>query len=267
MRKILRKIVIVICVIVLLFVTYQLGTYFLEFHKQDQEDLALITEIKKLDESTTDEVNETEEISEFIPNKNTYGILHNINSDYIGWIRWNNGMISTPLFQDTAGDEKYMHHNIYGTYVIGGSAFIDPTTSIDDSNIPIYGHSVFLSNTRTTGQMFSNLHRLENQNYIDASEANRTLQIYWETDIANYEIVSVSEVNDATTTWPYYQTNFVDEADYSEWIEKAKSSSMIQSYVDTKYGDRYITFQTCKYREGDERIVVVAKECSRAAYE
>lgn len=263
MKKIIKRILIIICVITLCIVSYQLYGYYKQFKYQDDEDKTLIAEIKQLAEDN--ESNETD--GTFIPDANTYGILHNINSDYRGWILWNNFMISTPLMQEsTESSDYYMHHNIYGNYVIGGSAFIDSEANLTDDNLTIYGHSVFLTNTITTGQMLSNLHKLENQSYFDISD-NRTFKIYWENEIAEYEVIAVDEINESTTTWNYAWSNFTDESYYNEWISCARKGSLVTPYIDTQYGDKYVTFQTCKYYQGDERIVVVAKEISRNVYE
>ena len=261
MRNIIRKLIVVICIGVLAFVSFNIGSYLYEFHKQDADDEKLIAEITGISGSGESEASEDKN-KPFVPDGSTYGILHNINSDYRGWLLWDSGIISTPIMQ-SEDDSYYVHRNIYRNEVIGGSAFIESGVGLDSANLPIYGHSVFVTNTATTGQVFSPMHNLTRQSFYNS---NHSFKIYWENDVASYEVISVSEINQSTETWNPCISTFYSEDQYNDWITQARNKSLIQSSFEIQYGDRYVTFQTCKYRNGDERIIVIAKEVSRQGY-
>lgn len=260
MSEKIRKILIVVCLLIVSFTGYQIFSSFYEFYKMDKENDRLIAEIKKTsDDNASDQGDE----GWFIPDETTYPILHGINSDYRGWLIWDSNMISTPILQSATDSSYYLDHNIYGNYVIGGAAFMEPEASLDSQNLTLYGHSVFITNSQTTGQMFSDLRNLENQSFYDS---NKTFKVYWEDKVESYEVISVCETNVATDQWAYEQANF-DSADaFNNWIGYANNHNYISTDLEGEYGDKFITFQTCKYREGDDRIIVIAKKIGEKKY-
>lgn len=258
MKKFIRRLLIFICVICLAFTGFQIFQYLNEFHKESVDDEKLIAEITSSAQSV-----ETEDTDkEFTPDASTYRKLHNMNSDYRGWLKWDSNIISTPIMQNTTDDMYYLKHNIYKNVVIGGSAFIESDALLDDQNITIYGHSVFYTNTQTTGQMFSRLRNLETQ---QGYENNKGFKIYWENDISVYEVYAVCEIDENTNTWTFERKNFTD-AEFQEWIGNATNKNMIIPSITADSSNKYVTLQTCKYREGSERIIVIGKEIKRINY-
>lgn len=256
MKKFIRRLLIFICVVCLAFTGFQIYQYLNEFHKEDVDDAKLIAEI------TSSEQSSESKNEEFTPDASTYGKLHSINSDYRGWLKWNSNMISTPIMQNSSEDAYYLKHNIYKNVVIGGSAFIESDASLDDQNLTIYGHSVFYSNTQTTGQMFSRLRNLETQT---GYENNKGFKIYWENDISVYEVYAVCEIDESTNTWSFERKNFTD-SEFQDWLSNANKKNLIKPSITADSGSKYVTFQTCKYREGSERIIVIGKEIERISY-
>jgi sortase B len=256
MKKFIRRLLIFICVICLAFTGFQIYQYLNEFNKEDVDDAKLIAEI------TSSEQSAKSEDEEFTPDASTYGKLHSINSDYRGWLKWDSNMISTPIMQNPSDDAYYLKHNIYKNVVIGGGAFIESDASLDDQNLTVYGHSVFYTNTQTTGQMFSRLRNLETQT---GYENNKGFKIYWENDISVYEVYAVCEIDESTNTWSFERKNFTD-SEFQDWISNANNKNLIKPSIIADSGSKYVTFQTCKYREGSERIIVIGKEIERINY-
>ena len=257
MEKFIRRLLIFICVICIAFTGFQIYQYLNEFHKETVDEERLIAEITSSEQSS-----ETEKDEEFTPDASTYGKLHRINSDYRGWLKWDSNIISTPIMQNTSDDNFYLKRNIYKNVVIGGSAFIDSDASLDDQNLTIYGHSVFYTNTQTTGQMFSRLRNLETQ---QGYENNKGFKIYWENDISVYEVYAVCEIDESTNTWSYERKNFTD-TEFQDWISVANSKNLISPSITADSSSKYVTLQTCKYREGSNRIIVVGKEINKISY-
>lgn len=262
MNEKLRKILIVICLLVVSFTGYQIASSFYEIYNMKKESDKLIAEIKK---NTDDESqNSEDEQGWFVPDASTYPFLKALNDDYQGWLIWDSNLISTPILQNKTDSEYYLDHNVYRNYVIGGSAFIAPETSLDAQNITMYGHSVFVTNSQTTGQMFSNLRVLEDQS---AYESNKTFKIYWKDRVDSYEVYAVCETNVSTDQWSYEQSNFDNADEFNTWIGYANNHNYISPDIEAGFNDKYVTFQTCKYKEGDDRIIVIAKKIGEKNYD
>ena len=257
----IRKVLIVICIALIGYSGFQIYSFFGQFKAQDDDDEKLITEIRKTEGEDNKEEKKDDDI--FTPDASTYAILNAINSDYRGWLKWDSNIISTPILQSSTDSSYYLNHNIYKNEVIGGAAFIDANTSLDSQNIPLYGHSVFYSYSQTTGQMFSRLRDLGSQDFY---ENNKTFKIYWENEVDTYEVYAVDEIDISKDRWAYEQTDFNDENEFNEWIKHAEDNNVIRPDFNVNSDDKLITFQTCKYREGKERIIVVAKKIEAKVY-
>lgn len=264
MRDRIRKLLIIVCVAVLAFVSWQLGSYWLDLHSETNQDEQIVNEIKEATQNTSEEAENEEDRTPFQPDKYTYGYMHGVNSDYVGWIKWDSNIINTYLMRCPADNtDKYLYNNIYGNRVYGGSAFIRTSSSLDSKNLTIYGHSVFMTNTRAIQMMFSPLRNMLEQSYFNS---NKTFKIYYENEIVSYEVFAVDLLDITTDSWNYSREDFDDETEVQEWIDAAKYRSSISSNLDVTPNDRFVTFQTCMYREGNERVIVVAKEVAREGY-
>lgn len=259
MRNVLRKALILICGIVMTICGWKIFSYYREVHDAKSDNSRLIAEIKKNDDSVTDE--DIPKETEFIPDATTYSTLHSINPDYFMWVRWDSGIISQPIMRPS-NNEYYLTHNVYGNEALGGAAFIDAANSPDDQNITIYGHSVFLANTISSNMVFSAMRGLLNQATF---ENNQTFKLYKENVIEEYEVITVSLIDISKDDWQYIQANFSDE-DYPQWTDHAKATSSIQSGVDFQTDDRLVTFQTCMYLDSTERIVVIGRKTGERSY-
>lgn len=264
MRERLRKLLIVVCVAILAFVSWQLGSYFLDLHDETAQDEQVINEVKEATQNGSESTETEDEYTPFQPDKYTYGYMHGINSDYVGWLKWDSNIINTYLMRAPENDtERYLTKNIYGNRVYGGSAFIRTASSLDSKNLTIYGHSVFLTNTYAIQMMFSPLRNMLEQSYF---ESNKTFKIYYENEIVSYEVFAVDLLDITTNDWNYTRESFDDDAEVQDWLNTARAKSSITSSIDVTPNDRFVTFQTCMYREGNDRVIVVAKETNRKSY-
>lgn len=259
----IRKLLIVVCVGILVFVGYNIGSYWLRLSNEKQQDEQVIKEVKKATQNSSEEATEGAK-EPFTPDANTYGYMHGINSDYRGWLKWDSNIINTYLLQPSEDrSDDYLTKNIYGNTVIGGSAFIEPTATLDDQNLPIYGHSVFMTDTHAVQMMFSPLRNMVDQSYFNN---NKTFKIYWQNSISCYEVFAVCQIDVTSNSWAYTRSTFDSDESVADWINTAESLNKINSNIDISPDDKFVTFQTCLYRNSDERIIVVAKKITDIQY-
>lgn len=234
----------ILCIVIALICGGFIGKYYYNLWNEKKQADAIVTEIEEKVEGT-------------VPNDHMFDEWYNRNNDYLGWIKWDSGIIDTYLLKtDENNTEYYLHHDIDGNYALGGSAIIDYFNNVNDDNVIIYGHSVFTSYSTTEDLMFSPLRDMVSQEYF---EANKTFKIYWQNSVKEYEVFAVCDVDAYNEEWDYKTTTF-ENSEREEWINKAKEISSVVSDKQIEESKQLITLQTCKYWQSSERIVVVAVE-------
>ena len=56
------------------------------------------------------------------------------------------------------------------------------------------------------------------------------------------------------------KTNFKNKAEFEEWTTEAFQRSIIDTAVDTMYGDQFLTLVTCSKDFKDARFVIIARK-------
>lgn len=265
-RSIFTTLLKVVCVLYLAFAVYKIGSFLWQLHNEKSQDEQVITEVKKATQEASN-VASDDPSEPFTPDASTYGYMHGINSDYRGWLKWDSNIVNTYILQPSPeSSDIYLDKNIYKNNVVGGSVFIDANASLDDQNIPIYGHSVFATETMTINMMLSPLGNFVKSNADSFFANNKTFKIYWEDHISSYEVFAACDIDINSNSWQYTQNNFDSEEETKEWIDIAKSLSSISSSLDVETSDRFVTFQTCLTKTGSHRVVIVAKETGESEY-
>ena len=128
--------------------------------------------------------------------------------------------------------------------------------SVPSNNFLIYGHNIMY------GQMFQDLLKYEEKEYY---EKHPIIRLTTEKEDMEFEIISAFKsrvfYKSEKNVFRYY--NFINaqtEAEYMEFIESAKKSSLYDIDTTAEYGDQLITLITCSYHEKDGRFVVIGKE-------
>lgn len=253
MKNKILNILMVISIVALVISGWKIGEFLLQQHKTQVSDNE-IKEIAKQSDPTPSAD------SRWVPTKATYDDLHSRNDDYVGWLLWDNDLISEPILQGVSND-TYIRSNFDGNYDVWGSIFMDSDASLTSDNIPIYGHS--LTGVKTDHTKFSQLQNMTDQSFY---ENNSTFKIYWSDHISSYKIFSASLVDTNSDEWPYQQTSFATDENKLEWIENAKDRSAVTSDIELTANDRFITFQTCHDDYSAKRYVVVAVQTASEAY-
>ena len=119
---------------------------------------------------------------------------------------------------------------------------------LSDQNTLIYGHHM------RDGSMFGQLLDFEDSTYLDQ---HRTFTIYTETGAHQYLIFSAFVTYSASFV---YTDHFEFSWDFYDFIEKARTSSILDMGVDVTEEDQIVTLSTCTSRGNRaERFVVMGK--------
>ncbi len=174
--------------------------------------------------------------------------LRFINGNIIGWINGCENIIDYPVVQADNND-YYLNHLVDGSPNRSGSIFIDSRNSIGfaDRNTFIYGHNM------RNGTMFSAITKYADQRYYDQ---HPTLTM--ETNECTYLLEPFSGYVTLTTS-DTYRIEFIDDADFSNYIEAVTQKSNFTSEVVVAAQDKIVTLSTCTYDDNDARYVLHCK--------
>lgn len=189
--------------------------------------------------------------------KNDLARMKEVNSDVIGYLEFDSGLISEPVVQ-TTNNSYYLYHDINHGYNDFGTVFMNKDNKLDDANLVLYGHAGVYAGT----QKFSNLNTLLN-NYAEYSK-NSYLTFYTENEVRRYQISYIIQNNDLDA-FNHQTLNFTDKM-LQDWLEFANSHTSVTSLNPIKQGDKFITLQTCIHGGGDDKVIVIAKEIWRGNY-
>lgn len=222
------------------------------------------------------EVPVTEEDDSFHPDwtKEDFDYYYNINSEYVGQLRFESGIINEPVVQPYS-HSKYLFANFATqAYDIYGTVFMDAAADTDSMNITMYGHYCYPEVDPEQKLMFTPLHILkEEENY----EANRYIDFLLENEARRYQIVTVyyCPLNYSADTqaydWTdeelsYYYTSF-DPVFFENYKALLKDMQFYDIGIDYSNEDHLLTLQTCVPNHDELRLIVVAKEVERIPVE
>ena len=163
----------------------------------------------------------------------------------IGWIYLPDTVISYPVAQ-SSDNEFYLERFLDGTPISGGTLFADYICPSDFSgrNTIIYGHNM------KDGSMFALVDDYSDQNFYEEHPV-----MYLNTPSQNYRV----DIFSGFTTDPesfVYATTFSSDEDYTSFLRSLVASSEIKCDIEPSSNDRIITLSTCTYSGADVRFVV-----------
>lgn len=188
-----------------------------------------------------------------------------INSDTAGWITVADTNIDLPvvLRKTSDGNEYYLKHDFSGTSSKAGTLFADMRTEISSSrqsdNIIIYGHN------QRDGSMFGDLDKYKKD--LLFYKAHPTVEFSTNYSKDTYKIVGYF----VTTVLPeqsrdgyvFEYNNYIElstENTYNSFISQVMERSLVNTGVDTVYGDEFLTLSTCSNEFEPSRFVVVCRK-------
>ncbi len=178
-----------------------------------------------------------------------FNALRAINKDIVAWIAVPGTMIDHPIVFAPRGDEFYLEHDFDRNESEHGTPYIDGYNSSDFSD-PVtvaYGH------TRDDGSMFTSLHNFESGAFFDA---NRTIRIYIDDYMLEYEIIAAYQTDD---THILHENDFVDADVFTSYVEGVFSQRDLNAKLrprELSAEDRLITLVTCVNFQDDARYLV-----------
>lgn len=171
------------------------------------------------------------------------------NPDSVAYIKVNNTNIDYVVVK--GNDNKYyLNHNFNKEYNVAGWIFADYHNKLDDNdkNIIIYGH-----NTKDNS-MFGSLKNILNKEWYENKD-NRIITFITEKNTYNYEVFSIYSI---VAEDYYINTEFNDELEFKEFVNKLKSRSIYNYNVELSENDKILTLSSC-IGNGKKRVVLHAK--------
>lgn len=239
MKKIIRLIMILICIAGIIFSCYKIF--------EEEIDLNENTKIMK-------EVASSVDVIELPDTKPKYNIdfesLKKINSEVVGYIKVDNTRIDYPVVKGI-NNSYYLTHNLEKKYNVAGWIFADYHNKFDgtDKNIVIYGHKM------KNGSMFGTLKDILNKSWYE-KENNKEIIFITDKYTYYYQVFSVYSIEPEDY---YINTEFATEAEFSEFVKTIKSRSIFDFKLDVDSSDTVLTLSSCLDSYNKKRVVLHAK--------
>lgn len=180
-------------------------------------------------------------------------LLKKRNKDIVGIIEFDDRMIYEPIVQ-APDNNYYVRRNIDLNYASAGIPFVSGDGSINSTNVVVYGHSSTEDNIIFTPLM----------NYLNKSfyNAHPIFHFITDTETREYQIVSVLNIdlNDRNDSLEFSKTEWRNKDSYSSFLESIKKDSLYDTGTAVFSDDKLMTLVTCDTRDGNKRVVIIAKE-------
>ena len=271
MKDIVRKIIFVVCVIVLLYSLYNILFYSYEnktlkdkndfvqdmIHIDNHENIGGIKIPTDKNNNLTPDINvdipmptEPDIYKDLkIDIKVDWEKMHASAKDLVGWIFIPDTNINFPVLHHKTDTQYYLHRDYEGKWNSGGSIFLNKDTDINSKNVLIYGHNM------KSDIMFHRLRYYKEQEFADQ---HQYIYIVTESETRIYQIFSV-------VITPYWSDSYTYEFDlpenmsFMDYIEQEKGKSIINTETrDITEDDKIITLSTCSGGAKTERMLVHA---------
>lgn len=234
-----RNILILILAVIFIFLVTQIILYLLDTNENNKDTKELIEDVVDKDE-------ETQEINDI-----NFEELLSINSDTIGWIRFNNAKVNNPIVQ-TEDNDYYLNHSFKKKKNQAGTIFMDyRNKSLNDRNVVIFGHSM------PNKTMFGSLKDVNKTNFFEKEDNNYIQIINPNNEIYTYQIFSYYTIKKEEY---YITTSFNSDGDFQQFLNRMKDRSKRKFDIQVTAEDKIITLSTCYGSNGtNKRLVVHAK--------
>lgn len=193
--------------------------------------------------------------------KKTFEENKKINSDYLGQIYFDSGLIDLPFVQGTTNNTYMRTDWKTMQYDVGGSIFMEASNNVtSDQNVIIYGHNFAENIDPSITKMFSPLRALKEQkNY----EENKFIYLFLGDKILKYEIVyvySVKVLEEDNVQFladgePFYDTTNFTSDEFKDYIDKVKARQFYSTGKEIEYADKMLTLQTCIDNQLDKFVI------------
>lgn len=240
MKKVIKIILLAICLCVFIFSAYNIYKYLSEENANKKLNNELME--KAIIETTDNNNDDTQENEDILPFSVSFSVLKQENEDIVGWLYLEDSPINYPVVQSNDND-YYLRRLVNGEYNIAGSLFMDyrNDSNLEDNNTIIYGHNM-KNNT-----MFGSLQEYKSQDYYDNHKV-----MYYFTPRKNY-IIELFTGYTISVESDIYDLSVID----SSKLEKLISKSDFESNTKVTEEDKIITLSTCAYEYDGARYIVM----------
>lgn len=239
MRKIIKAILLIICLCVFIFSAYNIYKYLVEENANKKYNNELMEKAITKTISSNDGLENSEDTLPIIID---FSVLKNENKDIVGWLYCKDTQINYPVVQGK-DNEYYLHRLINGEYNSAGSIFMDyrNNSELEDNNTIIYGHNM------KNKTMFGTLQEYKNQEYYNTHK-----NMYYFTPEKNY-IIELFAGLTVSANSDIYDLSDIDESRLNELIQKSDFKSDIKLTPEEKI----ITLSTCAYEYDGARYIII----------
>ena len=272
-----RKIVTIVCCIVLIASLIILAWYYVQqakikndIDKQREQHTtpSVVTEITTAPTEPTETTTVETEPPPLVMLESMKSFVDE-NSHTAGWITIPNTEVNNVVLQ-TEDNDYYLDKDFYGNHNIAGQLYIDFRCVANDysnnqsDNIIIYGHN------QADGTMFGTLKK-----YKIKKEYTKNFDFYLENptftfsnlyEEYTYKIIGmfVIEVEPRQTRtgeiWDYHNyVNFTKKKTFESFKENILARTAVNTGVDFNEDDKYITLSTCSNEFEPSRFVVIGR--------
>ena len=240
MKKVIKIILLAICLCVFIFSAYNIYKYLSEENANKKLNNDLME--KAIIETPNDNNDNTQENEDILPISVDFSVLKQENEDIVGWLYLEDSPINYPVVQSNDND-YYLRRLVNGEYNIAGSLFMDyrNASNLENNNTIIYGHNM-KNNT-----MFGSLQEYKSQDYYDNHKV-----MYYFTSEKNY-IIELFTGYTISVESDIYDLSVIDSSKLEEWISK----SDFESNTKVTEEDKIITLSTCAYEYDGARYIVM----------
>ena len=176
------------------------------------------------------------------------------NSDAVGLLHFEGDR--TLYVCQTTDNVYYMNHCFDKSEDPAGMIYMDYRNSLwpRSDNLILYGHNM------RDGSRFGTLKRFEKKDYILKYPIFQLVEKYETVDYVPFAVFHTTVLTDDETYYPFDQVDFVDEADFNQYIYDVKSRSVLDIPIEVEYGDKLLTLATCHSGIERGRLVIVCRE-------
>lgn len=243
-RNFVINILIIICIIVIIFSLYNIGSWFIE----NKKGTDLISNIQSQVTITSEDIS----VNNLNVKKLNYDFTNLLseNSRTVGWVNVKNTNINYPVVKYTNND-YYLNHSFDNTENSAGWIFADYQNQCDgsDYNTVIYGHN------RKDKSMFGSLKNVLKSDWY-SNEDNLYINFSTLNESHVYKIFSTIICNEKDVG-AYTKTQFTDDTDFSNYIQMLNNSSNHNFETDISETSHIITLYTC-HGLNNQRLLVYA---------
>lgn len=234
MKRAVRKILLLVCVLALIFSALKLYSYWSENRESEKLNDEIAASFVVEDESS------------MIPITVDFEQLEQECGDVVGWLYCEGTVINYPVVQ-AEDNNYYLRRMLDGSYNANGTLFMDCKNdpNMGSLNTIIYGHHM------RSGAMFAVLDKFSEQEFY---EEHPVLWFLTEQRAYRLDVIATFVTPSDSESYKMFDT----PEELAAYLPQALSKSKLSTNADTENVTQIMTLSTCAYEYEKARTVVIA---------